>query len=258
METKDEIPPDALGELVARHPALFHGATPDGSHLPQGWLSLADALCADLETIIGERCDQFEVKQVKEKWASLRFSWAVQNTEELRSIEIGGGRLAGQNPPLELAEPGVRRRVAQTHFGLRFTLSPDTPLANAIVDRIARAEEVSMVTCEWCGAPGRLWVAGHGGGGFHYTACDQHKGDGALTKDQWLARVAARLANVEIDDDLIRAVFEVAGRDADRARAWYDGPLPAFGGETPRKIISSGRKGDLLMYLASLLAGPAG
>lgn len=258
METDDEFPPDALGELVARHPALFHGKTPDGSHLPLGWLSLSDSLCADLEAILGNRCGQFAVTQLKSKWAAMRFYWAVRNPGDQRDTDIGDARREAQNPPAKQDEPGYRWRAVETHFGLRLRLSPDTPLANAIVDRIERAEVESMVTCEWCGASGGLWVAGHGGLGFHYTACDRHKGERALTKDQWLARVAARRANVEIDDDLIRAVYEVAGRDADRARTWYDEPLSVFDGLTPRQVIASGRKDKLLRYVASLLAGPAG
>jgi hypothetical protein len=65
MASKGDFPQDALAQLIAKHPLLFHNQTPYASHVPVGWLPLADALCTDLEMILGDRCNQFEVRQVK-------------------------------------------------------------------------------------------------------------------------------------------------------------------------------------------------
>jgi hypothetical protein len=182
MATKDDFPQDALAQLVAKHPLLFHNQTPYASHVPVGCLPLADALCTDLEMILGDRCNQFEVRQVKEKWAALRFYWAIRGAETPLHADIGGVHPKVPQPRSQPDEQGFRRRVAETQLGLHLTLSPDTPQATAIVERIERAEDASTLTCEWCGQPGQLWVAGHGGPGNHCTACPVHKGDGALSK----------------------------------------------------------------------------
>lgn len=69
----------ALDRLVESHPLLFRGAHPRvWSDLPDGWLPLVDELCTGIESILGqERCALFKVEQVKEKFGSLSFYFAL-------------------------------------------------------------------------------------------------------------------------------------------------------------------------------------
>ena len=61
-----------------------------------------------------------------------------------------------------------------------------------------------------------------------------------------------------MDDEVACAILRIAEGDGERLRIWYDEPLSAFGGATPRELVAFGRKVDLLRYLDSLLAGPTG
>lgn len=68
-----------VDDLVAAHPALFGGAAPSApSNLPPGWFGLVDQLCLDIESLLaGAPGAHLQVRQVKEKFGSLRFSYAV-------------------------------------------------------------------------------------------------------------------------------------------------------------------------------------
>lgn len=67
---------DALMRLVAAHPGLFRGVNP-GQHLPAGWYQIVDGLCSEIELILGDELDAIQVHDIKSKFASLRFYFAL-------------------------------------------------------------------------------------------------------------------------------------------------------------------------------------
>jgi len=57
---------------------------------------------------------------------------------------------------------------------------------------------------------------------------------------------------------VIRAAADVSG-DVNKALFWYrNEPLRPFGYKTPERLVAEGRSEDLLRYVISLEAGPAG
>ncbi|WP_163561000.1 antitoxin Xre/MbcA/ParS toxin-binding domain-containing protein [Halomonas sp. NO4] len=60
-----------------------------------------------------------------------------------------------------------------------------------------------------------------------------------------------------IDCEVLRAAEQISG-DRKKALAWYRQPLSVFDHQTPRRLVEAGRKTDLLRYLRSIEAGPAG
>jgi hypothetical protein len=76
---------NALENLIAAHPLLFRGGPPRvPSSLPNGWYALVDELCSGIESILGpQRCSGFEVAQIKEKFAGLRFYFSFDGAEDM-------------------------------------------------------------------------------------------------------------------------------------------------------------------------------
>ena len=73
------------------------------------------------------------------------------------------------------------------------------------------------------------------------------------------------MANVEVSSDLkvlYEHVLEVAGRlsgDPEKAAHWcVQERLAYFGGKTAKELVTEGRGAEVLRYLRSLDAGPAG
>jgi hypothetical protein len=67
---------------------------------------------------------------------------------------------------------------------------------------------------------------------------------------------------VSITDDpqaecVLQAVEAISG-DHDRAVAWLQEPLAAFGGKTALELIAEGRTDAVLRYLASITSGFVG
>lgn len=65
-----------------------------------------------------------------------------------------------------------------------------------------------------------------------------------------------------ITDDLrVRRVSLVAAQisgDRDKAVAWLQEPIAAFGGETASELVAEGRTNDLLDYIQSFESGYVG
>jgi hypothetical protein len=163
-----------LARLMERHPKLFHGEPPRVmSDLSPGWFALVDQLCSDLEAILGERCDDFVVDQVKEKFGGLRFYWSLRGAKPTIEMDVGGAKSA---PGEAAAADGYVERFTNTPMGLRVSIRPDDALSAAIAARIQQAEEASFTACEECGQPGVLLVKPSG---WLYTACQQHQQPGS-------------------------------------------------------------------------------
>lgn len=57
----------------------------------------------------------------------------------------------------------------------------------------------------------------------------------------------------------MEAATRVSGGDASKAAQWYmTEKLPTFGQKTPAVLVSEGRAADVIKYVESLEAGPAG
>ena len=84
----------AIDPLIVRHPRLFHGARPAAANcLPHGWFSLVDQLCSDIGAQLSDdQARRFQVRQIKEKFGTLRFYWAFLHedppSDQSRAIEI--------------------------------------------------------------------------------------------------------------------------------------------------------------------------
>ena len=189
----DDYPADRLDELIVRHPKLFHGKHPRVySQCPAGWFDLVDKLCTDLEAILGDATGAFAIEQIKQKWAGLRFYWSIKGTAEPLYADLIGFHPRDEEDLSEQGEPGYRLSIEEKIWGTRISMTPSTELGNAVTVRIESAETESEATCEWCGAPGQLWIAGRGGPGYHYTACAAHKGEHAKSHAEWYAEMERR------------------------------------------------------------------
>ena len=71
----EDLFPNRLSELVARHPRLFRGEAPQWSTVPPGWFAMVDKLCFDLEALGEPGCKlPLQVERITEKFGSMRFS----------------------------------------------------------------------------------------------------------------------------------------------------------------------------------------
>ncbi len=155
---------DALPRLVAAHPALFRGKIP-GQMLPAGWYELVHQLCSDIEAILGDAAaGLFAVHQVKPKFASLRFYYAMDVQEP----------------------PGDPLPATVTHHPGGYIVAAQSrhPQRRAINNAIAAATEASSATCMQCGAPSELLLDG----AYVYTACRQHRVRGSITVSEYERR----------------------------------------------------------------------
>ena len=79
----DQADDSELQRLVEAHPLLFRGTPPSiPSYLSPGWFTLADQLCSDIERLLGPACAQFEVLEVKEKFAGLQFGFRMKGCSD--------------------------------------------------------------------------------------------------------------------------------------------------------------------------------
>lgn len=123
---------DKLSELVVTHPRLFRGKPPVvASDLPTGWFHIVDALCRDIEALLGSEPERLAVTQIKEKLGGLRFYFSLEGAEDM-FIDI------------------------QTDRGIRTIVNKgDGPhLMDEIRSLVAAASLRSTTTCQDCGAPG--------------------------------------------------------------------------------------------------------
>jgi len=153
MNNNIEIDQD-LKRLIESHPRLFRGQAPAiPSYVSAGWYALIDTLCSDIETVLGsEACVYFEVRQIKQKFGTLRFYYRLGECVDIHVDVMSSqgrqhfvGRQAGNDKVQEVHAARVRELVDTT---------------------CAASESV----CEKCGASAQL----HDLGGYLTTLCDQH------------------------------------------------------------------------------------
>ncbi len=154
MTKEDDIDAHLL-RLIDTHPLLFKGSEPAVfSYVPAGWYGLLDKLCTDIEKALGaEGCADFEVRQVKEKFATLRFYYRLGESEDVHVDVIGpSGRL---------------------HFATRAEPGDDADLIQRVRELVDKATDASGSTCQKCGAAGSIRNLS----GYLVTLCDAHFGE---------------------------------------------------------------------------------
>lgn len=137
-----------ISELVAAHTGLFRGTPPVvASELPAGWFDIVDALCRDIEGLLGSEPDRFEVQQIKEKFGGLRFYYSLEGAEDM-FIDFH-------------TERGIRTIVNK---------GDGPPLMDRIRSLVEAASLRSTTTCQVCGASGVRATRGAWVG----TLCEAH------------------------------------------------------------------------------------
>jgi hypothetical protein len=149
-----------LDDLIAAHPLLFLGTHPPvPSHLPEGWYALVHELCIGIESILGpERCKQFGVTQVKEKFAGLRFYFSLDGAEDMY---------------MDFHAPeGIQTLIKSAE--------PAPPEMAAIRELVAQAAKASRATCQKCGSLGTRGAHG----GWLVTLCEKHHAERAASETE--------------------------------------------------------------------------
>jgi hypothetical protein len=159
-------------QLVEKYPLLYrdrHAPMTEtamcwGFCCGEGWYNIIDTLSALL-------CSEYN--QAKERYESIKEyydtdkKWPWVGGKEITPEEVEEKRLK-----MVEAEEKVPTVVqVKEKFGtLRFYIRAGT---DEHYNYIRFAENLSAVTCEDCGAPGKMR-----GRGWYYTACDKHTNDG--------------------------------------------------------------------------------
>jgi len=146
---EDPIHPNIL-RLVEAHPQMFRGKPPRiWSDLPDGWYSLVDQLCTDIEASLSpEEAKSLKIQQIKEKYAGLRFYFKFGRHED-RFVDVA-------------TEQGIETYSTKAGAG-------DEQM-NRIRDLVSAATTKSEITCQTCGQSGETRNLG----GYLVTLCDQH------------------------------------------------------------------------------------
>lgn len=123
-----------IDDLMVQFPRLFHGRQPrTWSDLPAGWLGVAVDLFTDLDRLLDDRsAEQFEVLQIKEKFAGLRVYWQLgaQQTTTIDTVDAASSQ--------------------------RIDIEPKRPTAtfDLVKARVSEAAVQASKTCQVCGEPG--------------------------------------------------------------------------------------------------------
>jgi len=83
--------------------------------------------------------------------------------------------------------------------------------------------------------------------------------EGQVTPDALAAlraRFDAQSRRAQAYYAVMHAMKGVLGKD-EAASAWMDGPLEAFGGQTPAQLVAAGREQEVLAHIGSGKATPA-
>lgn len=119
-----------------------------------GWYNIIDSMCARIQGHIN-----YSYEQIK---------WAHKWNENVNDPEYEWTAFVAREERVvpEPVEQVVATQVKEKFGGLRFYYNGGDDYIRGVVDM---AEEMSYVTCEECGAPGKLRK-----GGWVRTLCDEH------------------------------------------------------------------------------------
>lgn len=150
-----------LAALMEAYPRILRPPM-DNASWPAGWDAILHELCGQLDAALtDEQAAAFEVVQIKEKFAGLRFYY----------------RFAGTGPlHIDLVTPG-EGRTHMTHLPGIADQDGDENASSwpyqSVDVLVQQAAEKSAKTCEMCGAPGSV-----GGRGWIHVYCEPCRRDG--------------------------------------------------------------------------------
>lgn len=125
--------------LIEKYPRLFSGDSIFWSYVTEGWVGIVDKLLGDIDKLLSdEEARKLEIKQVKEKFGTLRFYSSYPDDDD--------------DDDDEAREP-----------------TRADAIRSAILALVRAAEAESEVTCETCGQPGILRETQ-----WRSVKCDQH------------------------------------------------------------------------------------
>ena len=143
-----------IERLLDAHPSLLRDRSRLllNSDLPAGWFAIVDKLCSDITQLFGpEGCENIVVRQIKEKFAALRFYYRLGEGEDLH-VDV-------------LSTDGHEHIVANVDAG-----SADLDHSEALRDLVAAACEASERACQECGQSAKRKNIR----GYYTTLCDAH------------------------------------------------------------------------------------
>lgn len=173
-------------KLVEKYPKLFAQRNKSmretamcwGLETGNGWYNIIDALCRNIQSHIDNRNRnrQFSLEHNRMVEAvnrgdtelfNAQYKGYKQESKEKILRDIQEGRI-NLREDIEDEFPQVEVVQVKEKFG---TLRFYTDVGDSyIYGAIAMAESMSAVTCETCGAPGKLFTYG-----WWHVACDAHK-----------------------------------------------------------------------------------
>jgi hypothetical protein len=166
--------PSPLSQLIQSYPRLFKGAPPAvQSHLPAGWYARVDKLCADIDSLLDdEHAARFSVRQIKEKFGSLRFYYHLEQAEE----DVIIADLSGGSP----REVGRERRPTRIAKRLRDLVDAACSATDTICDECGEPAAMRMFVDDQKLAPagyiteGVDWLESTPAMGLVSAKCDEH------------------------------------------------------------------------------------
>jgi len=147
----------ALEQLVVKYPRLFRGRPPAiASWVPPGWSAVVDELLGGIDALLTDgQADAVAVEQIKEKYGTLRFYFAINGRGDV-DVDL-------------LGSDGVTRLVVEARID-----EQKFPM-DAVRALVAAAADKSMLVCQTCGGAGRQRNVG----GWVVTLCDVHAAERA-------------------------------------------------------------------------------
>lgn len=148
---------DNVARLASAHPGIFAAGIPPFSDLPIGWYGIVDELCETIERELGpEVCARLVIRQIKEKFGTLRFYWSL---DAIGDVHLDVVALGGAVQSIVIEAPP--------------SSATDASAVNTAHDRLCElvdaACEASAHVCQRCSALGTVrqlpWIQ---------TLCDEH------------------------------------------------------------------------------------
>ena len=126
---------DSLASMEARFPYQFEGYNL-GISVPKGWMPVFSELCADIDQALGTDKRGFCWRQVKEKFGTGRFYWALDEQSSATRIDVAlpnGSQSFQSSPSAETSN------------------NPVASIAEAIHKLVHEAEAKTSEICILCG-----------------------------------------------------------------------------------------------------------
>ena len=163
--------------FVERNLSMMQTCMCWGFTCDDGWLNIIDRLCSKIQSHIDWKAEQREFiiryNQILEDAKQGNFKLFDEEYDDniykdSAWLEKRRAEVIEEEPRMiaEIVPQVVVNQVKEKYGTLRFYYTGGDRFVDGLV---GMAEEMSLVTCESCGAPGKLR-----GRGWYYTACDKH------------------------------------------------------------------------------------